>query len=175
MIRSRGRLYGDFSSWDKIFRIMWEVSSPDENLKILILIKIIFWIDGIFCFNPEMKLKLRLHEEKWCFIPGWKFQPGVRLQRWNFIPDWNIYFFACNHHLFFILKTVARWDEISTRLCNNNFIPGLNLLYNQPLKTLQLSYKFPKVYRYDDILSFFPSSGLKPRINFCSQICTNMK
>ena len=99
------------------------------------------------------------------------------------------FIFLRNLNLFFILKTMTRWDEISTRFRNNfindyysllfinynNFFPGWTLPYNQPLKTLQLSYKFPKVYRYDDILSFFPSSGLKPRINFCSQICTNMK
>ena len=84
-------------------------------------------------------------------------------------------FFACNRNLFFVLKTVARWHEISTRLRNNNFIPGWNLPYNQPLKTLQVSYKLPKVYRYDDILWFFPPRRLKPRINFCSQICINMK
>ena len=137
---------------------MWEVSSPDENLNILILMKIVFWINGMFCFNPGVELKLRLYGEKWCFVLGW-----------------NIYFFACNRNLFFILKTMAGWDEIPTRLHNNNFIPGWNLSYNQLLKTFELSYDSPKVYRYEDRLSFFPPRRLKPRINFCSQICTSMK
>ena len=35
-----------------------------ENLKVLILMKIIFQINEIFCFNPGMKLKLRLYGEK---------------------------------------------------------------------------------------------------------------
>ena len=60
----------------EIFAIILEVSSQDENLKILILMKIIFWINGFF-YHPGMNLKLRLYGEKWCFIPEWKFQLGV--------------------------------------------------------------------------------------------------
>ena len=39
--------------------------------------------------------------------------------------------------MFFILKTVTRWDKILTQLHSNYFILGWNLPYNQPL-TLNL-------------------------------------
>ena len=141
----------------------------------MILTKIIFWINGFFFLIPG-ETKVTIIWRKMMFHPGIKFSTRGQLTGMKFYPRMKyLFFFACNRNLFFVLKTVARWHEISTRLRNNNFIPGWNLPYNQPLKTLQVSYKFPKVYRYDDILSFFPPRRLKPRINFCSQICINMK
>ena len=112
---------------------------------------------------------------KMMYHPGMKVSTRGQLAGMKFHLRMIYLFFACNHKLFFILKTMVRWDEISTWLHNNNFIPRRNLPYNQPLKMLQLSYNFPKVYCYEDISSFFPPRGLKPQINFCSQICTNMK
>ena len=106
------------------------------------------------------------------FHPGIKVSTRGQLGGKKFHPKMKyLFFFARNRNLFFILKTMTWWDKISTRLHNNNFIPGWNFPYNQPLKTPQLSYKFPKVYRYH----FFPLRGMKPRIKFCSQMCTNMK
>ena len=127
MIRSRGRLYGDFSSRDKFFTIMWEVSSSDKNFKILIFMKIIFWINGIFCFNSRIKLKLRDYMEK-NDVSSWdESLTRGQLAGMKFHPRMKYLFFACNHNLFFKLKTMARWDEILTRLPNYNFIPGWNL------------------------------------------------
>ena len=40
--------------------------------------------------------------------------------------------------MFFILKTMTRWDEISIRLRNNDFMPGWNLPYNQPLSLIHM-------------------------------------
>ena len=47
----------------EIFTIIWEVSSRMKSSFILALMKINFWINGIFCFHPEMKLKLGLYGE----------------------------------------------------------------------------------------------------------------